>query len=94
MTDYTPIQRVVDEIDEYVRTGIVSSDFLFAVLTNNLSGAFAYADRNHLEHINLIVMYLYNKCPIQCWGSPMAVNNWYKDKQHPEIVKLPKGETK
>lgn len=50
--------------------------FLLAVLTNDLRGAFGYADevsRAHLHH--LITFLIWDTSPI-CWGDKAKVHGW------------------
>lgn len=69
-------QSTLDGINAYVREGIPTGGFLYAVLTNDLSGAFGRADQENTAAMREIVAYVYNKIPSACWGSPEKVSAW------------------
>jgi len=56
-------------IDRYVKDGVPPGDFLRAVLSNNLSESFGLADLENRRDMFEIVSYLYNKVPMDVWGS-------------------------
>jgi len=63
-------------VRDYVVHGIEPGSFLYAVLSNDLVGAFGAAD-----HINRAAMFqwaslLYNDIPSPAWRSRDAVNFW------------------
>ena len=60
----------------YVDKGLPTGGFLYAVLTNDLFGAYSRADSENLAAMEAIVRYVYNKLPIGAWGSPENVKNW------------------
>lgn len=74
---YIP-ERTKVQIDEYVQTGCPVGGFLEAVLSNNLMEAFARADEENCASMFGIVHYLYNKVPLDCWGSPENYKAWIK----------------
>jgi hypothetical protein len=61
-------------VDEHIEPG----SFLRAVLENNLSLSFQRADSINRYALFDIVSYLYNWCPMDCWGSPERVEKWLK----------------
>lgn len=63
------IRRYVDHHSEV-------GDFLTAVLSNNLTEAFARADVHSTAAMHAIMTYLYNEVPSTCWGSPERVAAW------------------
>jgi len=69
-------QIIKDNIDRYVKTGEVHSNFVFALLTNNLRDAFVFADNDNIENMHSIVTYLYNEIPANCWGSERQVEKY------------------
>lgn len=69
-------QSTLDALNRYVKHGIQPGDFLYAVLTNDLFGAFGHADWENLRAMYEIVSYLYNDTPANCWGSPAIVRAW------------------
>lgn len=74
--DYTK-----EGIDSYVNDRIPTGDFLYAVLTNNLSEAFARADETNQRHMFDIVEYCWNKIPAACWGSKEKVAKWLSERK-------------
>lgn len=65
-------------INEYVQTGQPIGGFLTAVLENNLVQSFNRADDRNIAAMFDIVSYLYNHCPMDCYGSPDKVEAWYR----------------
>ncbi len=63
-------------IDMYVDHGVPVGGFLEAVITNNLKEAVGRADAVNIHRLNVYVMYLYNECPMGCWGSPENYRGW------------------
>jgi hypothetical protein len=64
------------EMVDYVNTGRVSSDFLRAVIDNDLKQAVAHADAGNMQLLHLYVMWFYNRAPAVCWGSPENRKAW------------------
>lgn len=64
------------DITAYVQEGIPPSDFLEAVLTNNLKETFMMADDFNRPAIQEIVEYCRWNIPAVCWGSPENVQAW------------------
>lgn len=60
----------------YHLKGVRPGDFLTAVLSNDLKGAFARGDEESLKTLPSLVKFLYNKCPAGMWGSPDRVSAW------------------
>ena len=52
------------------------SDFLRAVLENNLSSAIGYMDDSSLKYLRSLVMVIYNRMPGVCFGSREKVKAW------------------
>lgn len=77
MSQYDPIpSHMMQAMKHYVATGEVSSDFLTAVIDNDLKKAVSHADDHNKTIIYLYVMWLYNRAPMQCWGSPEIRRAW------------------
>jgi len=57
---------------------IPTGNFLRAVLSNNLFEAVAYADQHNMSLIPMIMGYVYNELPMDCWGSAEKVRDWLK----------------
>lgn len=68
--------RFRESIDAYVATGRPTGGFLEAVLSNDLKDAIGRADGRALDSLPHIVAYLYNQCPLGCWGSRERVREW------------------
>lgn len=75
------VPRFKESIDAYIESGRPTGHFLSAVLRNDLKEAIGRADSEAIDNIPHIVAYLYNKAPMNCWGSNEAVANWYKSKK-------------
>ena len=72
---YIP-ERMMPGIRRYVEHGIRPGIFLSSVIQNNLSGTVGQADEENLKNIPAFVAYLYNECPMKCWGSPEKMEAW------------------
>lgn len=69
-------QHTKEGLDRYVKEGIPTGDFLYAVLTNDLFEACGRADIYNQENLFDICSYIYNHLPSTCWGSREAVKEW------------------
>lgn len=78
MSDYAERipQTTLGSLRRYVQSGIRGGDFLYAVLTNDLLGAFRYADQENLDAMHDIVRFVYNRVDARCHGSREAVERW------------------
>ena len=81
------IREMIDkEIPEHLREGlkryyfkgVMPGSFLRAVLENDLKGAFSSGDSESLDHLEEIVIFLYNYLPMDSWGSKKIVQDWIK----------------
>lgn len=63
-------------INEYVERGIPQGDALDAIFMNNLRKFFWHADGHTLANCVAIYKYIYNKIPMDCWGSKEKYENW------------------
>jgi hypothetical protein len=66
-------EDIIDSLQRYVNDGCPTGSFLFAVLSNDLKGAFAQADAYNRLRLFDIVKYCYNELPSHVWGSPERV---------------------
>lgn len=64
---------------EYVEDGYVSGGFLRAVLENDLTKSFGYADSENKKRIEDWALWLFNDAPSACWGSKDKVDAWIKE---------------
>lgn len=67
---------VIESIQRYVDFGTPPSQFLEAVICNNLVMSVARADERNLQLLPAIVTYLYNEVPAMCWGSREKYQRW------------------
>lgn len=65
-----------EAIADYVYLGRRPSDFLQAVLCNDLLGACQHADRLDAVYLRDTTLFVYNHCPRMCCGSPQRVDEW------------------
>lgn len=63
-------------MQDYVQTGYVSSDFLQAVIDNDLKAAVNTADDYNIHIIHIYVRWFYNRAPALCWGGPVMRKVW------------------
>ena len=68
--------EIVAAINRYALQHQPVGDFLTAVLTNDLKGAFGRADENNRENLHEIVGYVYNEIPSVCQGSAAKYKAW------------------
>jgi hypothetical protein len=73
-----PPAGVIESLELYVKKRVPPGDFLYAVLTNDLRGAFCHADINNREVMFEIVNYCWNNIPASCWGSRENVQAWLR----------------
>ena len=69
-------EHIKESLDAYVQTGRPTGDFLRACIDNNLREACGRADEENLGVLAVIVAYLYNRCPTECWGSRGSYDAW------------------
>lgn len=69
-------ERVEAALRRYADFGIDAGGFLLACLRNDLREAVARADPAVMRCLAVIVAYIYNELPGNCWGSPGAVDAW------------------
>ena len=86
--DYTSYDDIATEpyfpehmrsgLELWITDGIMPGGFLTAVLENDLKGAIMRADEINQVNMFGIVSFIYNRCPLDCWGSPGKVKAWAK----------------
>lgn len=77
MSQYSQIPpHMMQAMVHYVVTGDVSSDFLKAVIDNNIKGAVGYADDSNCKILYIYVTWFYNRAPALCWGSTVNREAW------------------
>lgn len=77
---YIP-DRMMGGLKRYVEDHIAPGDFLMAVLTNNLSEAVGRADEENMANLPAYVAFLHNQVPANCWGNPLTVHDWLKERK-------------
>lgn len=70
-----------EAVRRYVERHEPVGDFLTAVLSNDLRGAYSRADSDNIVHLPDYVTFLYNYVPAPCWGSPEAVKAWLAERK-------------
>jgi hypothetical protein len=84
MTNRLDFDGEYEQVPEHLRKGLVAyveqkrfpGGFLEAVLTNDLRKAIDRGDEKSLAGLRYIVMWLFNRAPSGCWGSPAKVEEW------------------
>lgn len=75
--DYSKLpEHMQDGMRLYIERGIEPGSFLYAVLCNDLMGAFGRADSVNQSRIKDYCQFLYNDAPSQSHGSAAKVNAW------------------
>jgi hypothetical protein len=69
-------RAIKQQIDDYIDYGVLPSDFLSAMLCNNIRLAVAHADDFNKSALFDIVIYLENFMPNMAWGSAERVEKW------------------
>lgn len=77
--------RLPDElkasIDRYVSAGIPTGGFLQACIENDLREAVGRADHINMHALPAVIGYLYNDCPMNCWGRKGIFKEWIERKR-------------
>lgn len=60
----------------WIEHGIAPGSFGWAMITNDLTGAFGKADHVNKEHIGSTIAWFYNFAPSNCWGSVEKAHSW------------------
>ena len=74
-------ESVRDSLKLYITYGFGGGDFLYYVLSNNLTRAFYNADKINKPIIEDILKWLYNHAPSDSWGSPEKVTEWIESRK-------------
>lgn len=78
MYDMAIPERTKRSLIRYARDHVSTGDFLRAVLSNDLFMAIGRADMENLAHLPVIVAFIYNHMPCECWGSRKHYEDWLK----------------
>lgn len=68
--------HMISGIKNYVLYGEKQGDFLQAVFSNDLFGAYGRADMYNKEALEHYVTLIYNYLPSSCFGNRKAVEEW------------------
>ncbi len=68
--------HIKDQLNEYVTSGIPPSDFLLAILNNDLVKAYENSTDIELNSLTNIVNFMYNKINKNSWGSKEKVEKF------------------
>lgn len=74
-------------LNQYVKHGQPVGGFLEAVLTNDLVGAFDYADDEHQACMLDLLRHIRLKIPARCWGDRENLIEWIK---HRGLEQIPR----
>jgi len=84
MLNYSMLpEHMRDGMKLYFEEGIEPGDFAYAVLCNDLVGAYGRADAINTARMRDWAKFLYNEAPRGSWGSKQAVEDWLKRKRVP-----------
>ncbi len=72
-------QQTLESLEAYRTRGRHPGRFLAHCLANNLMGAFHTADDESVGEIKEIVAYIYNRLPLNAWGSEERVANYRRE---------------
>lgn len=79
-SEYDKIPNVILlAINNHVLRGQRCGHFVTAVLSNDLTEAVNRADDECQKCLHTIILYLYNRCPGECWGSKKKMEDWRKN---------------
>jgi hypothetical protein len=68
--------QIRESLEIYLKDRQEPGSCLRAILENNLREACAQADDEIMWNLPVIVAYLYNEIPSECWGSKEKVQRW------------------
>jgi hypothetical protein len=69
-------EKFRDGLERYLQHRLAPGHFLTAVLENNLQEAVGRGDAESLWLLRPLVLFLYNDCPGNSWGSKERVTEW------------------
>lgn len=75
------LDDAVESLDAYANKGIPTGSFLQAVLENDLFEALGRADTESRHILFDICAHIHNHLTPACWGSPVKVRHWLKQKR-------------
>ena len=76
-----PVGYMQASVDRYVDDGILPGQFLRALFSNDLKGAFGAADDHNAALMQAWVRWLYTEMPVRSQGSPEKVAAWIAERQ-------------
>lgn len=72
--------ETMERLLEYINHGRHPGTFLANVICNKLGESFGSADLKNIALIPVLVGYLYNQAPQDCWGSEAKMHRYMTDK--------------
>lgn len=80
--DYSGLPLGAQEsMKAYIEQRRQTGGFLYSVLSNDLQMAFARANEVNTHRMRDYLVFLHNKAPSMCWGSPSKVKEWLEGKE-------------
>lgn len=70
-----------EALENYIEHGFKPGSFLFAVLCNDLMGAFARADHDNTQCMKGIVHFVFNRMPLGSYGDSKSVYKYIDRKE-------------
>ena len=80
-----PSDYMQASVDRYVQHGILTSQFLRALFSNDLKGAFGAADDRNAASMRDWVRWMYTEMPARSQGSPEKVAAWIAERQTADV---------
>lgn len=77
-------ENIKEALKDYVERRIEPGGFLYAVLSNDLKGAFARADSYNRASLFQILQFCWMEIPATCWGSVEKVEAWLSNEERAE----------
>ena len=82
ISDYARLpEHMRDAASDYIEDHRGPGHFLYAVLSNDLVGAFGRADEANRDAMHDWAMWLYNDIPSAAWGTPEKVDAWVAERE-------------
>lgn len=81
-------EHIMPALQRYIDHGYQPGSFLTSVLCNDLKGAISNADHMSLAGLPALVSYIYNNCPIECWGSEENMISYMQERRRLDIVDM------
>ena len=80
-------EHLRESLDAYAKDGRPTGGFLQACIENDLTMAIRHGDDGNVVLMHVIVGYLYNECPHECWGAKGKFDKWIEAKRNERLKK-------